>query len=303
MFELARPEYLYIGLSAILPIIFAPKFRRKSFSIPSFYPKRLNLRSKAAAATTLILILSVSFLIALSFAEPQAITKRTVPLEESGNLVMVLIDVSGSMRPHNRTREIFEEIISQDLGALIGLSLYSTENYIARHFSPKALFLKGVLDNVKEIEEISSDTMTAEALLMVNRFFNLTSLSDQQKKSIVLISDLQDNHKEIAKAIKAIVKNGINVYIIVVSDTEKSANEKMFNFQNILGSLPVQMAWSENQRELSRIYQAIKDKETILVGEEEIINRISLAPDFLLPLLGLAVLAIVASETKLRKVK
>lgn len=305
--EFASPLYFWLGGAVILLGMFLPFLKRKRelHFDRGYWKKKIKLVNKKTWAIPALIIV-ISLLTAAALANPLIVEKRNIPFY--GKPVMVVVDVSGSMgltyrekdSPLGKAREVFDDITKRDLGATIGLSLYSSESYIARDFTTKIELLKDALENEREIEEISTGTMTALALKKTREFFSREV--EAKNKSIILISDLEDDLREVSREIKNCLEAGINLYVIVIQEKSESAHLSMQRLKNLIGINKVKMVWAEDKGGISQICEEIRQMESSLAGETEVLSRKSLTP-FLLPaILGLTILSIVLSETIFRKI-
>lgn len=305
--EFASPLYFWIGGAVILFGIFIPFFRKRRllrFDL-GYWNKKVKLGSKKAW-TIPVLIIIISLLVAAVLAGPQIIEKRSIPFY--GKPVMVVTDISGSMSAKyneeiskfEKTKEVFYDLVEQDLGASIGLLIYSSESYIARDFATKTELLKDTLENEGEIQEISSGTNTTRALWEARRFFS--EKVQAEDKTIVLISDLMDNLDRVGREMQKISEEDIKIYVIVVDEKSERAYGSIQTLKSIVGSEDVKMVWAEDKEGINRIYEEIRQMEISLTGEEEILSQRSLTPVLLPIIFGLIVLSIVLSETIFRKI-
>lgn len=312
-FELASPLYFWMGSLLILVLIFLPLFRKKkglSFPI-GFFKRKLKERRSELGSPKIrlipILIVISSLLIALALAHPQSLQKRAVPFYGQKPIMMVF-DASGSMKEKydkdiskfEKMREALYDFIEKDLGANIGILIYSDGNYIARDFAPKLEFLRDTLENEHEIAKIAGGTNTPWALWTARNFFQKVNIKN---KSIVLFSDLEDRLDWIALEIKRCLKDGIKSYVIVVQKEEKGAYRMIDELKTFLGGeRGVKMIWIEDKEGISQIYQEIKARKSAFTGEIEVLSQKSLLPFLIQIILGLILILVVLSETIFRKI-
>jgi hypothetical protein len=251
---------------------------------------------------------------AVVLANPQSVTKRSVPIY--GKPVMVVIDVSGSMAyverypekegvaeeisDSEKARRVFDDILSRDLGVDFGLLLYSTENYIARYFASQKNLLKDTLENKEEIYFISTATRTAAALARAHRFFSENIVA--KDKAILLISDLKgdrDAMEETADEMERALRAGIKIYVIIIESEKQGMVGARPRLPEIRG---VKIAGMNDEYGIVEICQAIAAMELSQIREDEILLRKSLIPFLIPPILGLVVLCLILSETRFRKI-
>lgn len=306
-FQPASPLYFWIGAVVILTLIFLPFFKKKGLWWNlKFWEKKVRLGGTQILILS-ILIVMISLLISVALANPQIVAKRSIPFYGQKPIMMV-VDVSGSMEKKftedltsfKRMREAFYDLIERDLGANIGILIYSDSHYIARDFAPKLEFLRDSLENDKEISELSGGTQTAPALRTARVFFSEKTKSED--KSIILFSDLEDRRDWIALEMEACLEAGIRLYVIVVEPEEKRAYAKMDQLKILMGGKGVEIVWIEDQAGINRICQEIKERKSSFTGEIEVLSKKSLLPYLIPGILGLVLLVVILSETIFRKI-
>lgn len=311
-FQFTSSFYFWVGGAVILFLIFFPLLKKGKILRwdRGYWVKKVpGLKRKRAWLVSGLMIV-ISLLIAAVFTNPQLTEKRSIPLQ--GKPVMVLIDVSGSIginysssdpevySAFKEIKRVYQEIISRDLGATIGLSFYSDQSYIARDFAEKPELLWDTIENEKELQEISMGTRTAEALFAVRMFF---SENIQAKdKTIILISDLEDNLDSVAYEMNRVLEDGINLNVIAIAKEFQTSQKNIQILKGKTGSSEIKMIWSGDKQGLDEICENISQMENSFISKTEIVSRKSLLP-FLLPvILGLIILSIILSETIFRKI-
>jgi hypothetical protein len=294
----------------LLFIFFPPLWRRRRITLDlTFWKKRLGAGSKVIWILPVLIALT-TILMAAALADPQVLTERTVPI--FGRPVLVVVDVSGCMgyvgrrgedlAGFEKAHQILNEVLDGDLEADFGLLFFSSENYIARYFSPKKDLLKDTLEVTEEIREISYGTRMASALALGRRF-----LSDKVKakeKALVVISDVQESPSAIAETteeLEKMITAGIKVYIVVLFQ------ESWWNMNSGPLSIPIQLQGLDvvgmNDRQgISRIRREIASMTSSPIREDAVLSRTSLIPHLVLPILGLVALCLVLSETCFRRI-
>ena len=306
--EFASPLYFLASSGAIIFFIFftgREKRRKLVFDWGYYKKKKIKLQSKRIWLL-LFLIVVVSLVFASALGNLKTIAKRSISSYEKP--VLVALDVSGSMisiyteglSKFKKTREVFYDIKRQDLGANIGLMLFSGDNYIARDFVPSIELLEDTVENDQEIDKISGGTEIAKALAAARVFF--TKNLQAKSKSIILISDLEDIFPPIAQEIDKDSASGIKVYAIVIEADPESAHEKIYALKDNLKNKEVRMVWVEDKNGISQIYEEIKAEKGSLTGKEEVISKRSIVIFLFWGLTGLMALIAVFSETIFRKV-
>jgi len=291
-------------------IFFPPLWRRRRVTLDLAFWKRRVGHSGRVVWVMPGLAGLITVLMAAALADPQVLAERTVPIY--GRPALVVVDVSGSMgyvgrrgedlAGFEKAHQILDEVLDGDLEADFGLLFFSSENYIARYFAPKKDLLKDTLEVTEEIREISYGTRTAEALGLARRF-----LSDKVKakeKALVLISDLQESPSalaETAEELDKILKAGVKAYLVVLFQ------ETWWNMSNGSFSVPIQLQGLDivgmNDRQgISRIRREIASMTSSPIREDVVLSRTSLIPYLILPILGLATLCLVLSETCFRRI-
>lgn len=307
---LASPSYFLIAGAAIIFLIFFPiwKIKKNLRWDRNYWKKKLPELKQRKHWVLLVFIVLTSLVVAAAFANLQLAEKKIFATNEKP--VMLLIDVSGSINPSDSAEknafsvfvevaEIYREITSHDLGAAIGISFYSDQNYIARNFASKPEYLKDTIENKKELEEISRGTKTAPALFHARAFFS--EKIQAKDKTIILISDLEDDYFSIANEIRQIANDGINLYVIVVTKESQKAHGRIQNLKRN-GNDNIKMVWFKDKDEINQIYQEISEMESSPAEVTDVTSRKSLLPFLLLLILGLILLSIIISETIFRKI-
>jgi len=304
--EFASPLSFWIASAlALLFVFFPPLWKRGGLTLNlTFWKKKVEFKSKVVWILP-VLIAVTTVLIAATLADPQVLTKRTVPIY--GKPALAVVDISGSMwyvgrggealAGFEKAREVLNEVLDGDLEADFGLLLFSSENYIARYFAPKKELLKDTLEVTEEIQEISYGTRAAAALALARRF-----LSDKIKakdKALILISDLQESPSattETTQELEKILKAGIKVYVIFMSQ------ERLANIGEEPRPIPIQLQGldiveMDDRYGISRIRREIASMASSPIKEEAVLSRTSLISYLVPPILGLVTLCLVLSET------
>lgn len=313
-FEFTSPLYFWIGGAAIIFLIYFSVLKPKKnlrWDRGYWIKKIPRLKSKKPRVLFVIIGLT-SLLIAAAFANPQITEKRSIPLY--GNPVMILIDISASVGPiyssnsgqqgtfsaFQETKNVFYNITQRDTGASIGLSFYSDQSYIARDFAEKLEFLGDTIENTEELNEISIGTETAEALFNVRMYFS--EKVKTQNKTIILISDLVDDFDSVAYEMKQVLEDGINLYVIAISEYPNLAYINIQALKVRIGSNSPKMVWHKDTEGIDKISEEISKMESSVTGEVEILSQRSLLPFILPAILGLIILSVILSETIFRKI-
>ena len=309
--EFASPRSFWIASAlALLFVFFPPLWKRRGLTLNlTFWKKKVEFKSKVVWILP-VLIAVTTVLIAATLADPQVLTKRTVPIY--GKPALAVVDISGSMwyvgrrgeelAGFEKAREVLNEVLDGDLEADFGLLLFSSENYIARYFAPKKELLKDTLEVAEEIQEISYGTRAAAALALARRF-----LSDKIKakdKALILISDLQESPSataETTQELEKISKAGIKVYVIFMSQ------ERLANIGEEPRPIPIQLQGldiveMDDRYGISRIRREIASMASSPIKEEAVLSRTSLISYLVPPILGLVTLCLVLSETCFRRI-
>lgn len=309
-FESVPPFYFWAGGALIIFLIFFPALRNKinlRWDRGYWIKKVPGLKTKKHWIL-FILIGLISLLIAAAIANPQMVVKRSIP--QYGKPVMILIDISGSINPGDSRPEFFSafreaknvyyDIIRYETGATIGLSFYSDHHYIARDFAEKLEFLEDTIENSDELQEISQGTKTAEALYRTRVYFSEKVRA--KDKTIILISDLDDDYNPIARQMSGILEDGINLYVIAVTEKFPQANQSIQALKSRVGDSRVKMIWYKEADGINKICEEISRMESSITGEAEILSRKSLLPFILPAILGLMIASFILSETIFRKI-
>jgi hypothetical protein len=309
--EFASPLLFWITVALGLICIFFPTVRKKRGVRLDlgFWKKKIRFRGKGSWIMPL-LIAATTLLLAATLADPQVLSKRTVPIY--GKPALVVVDVSGSMgyvgrrgqdlTGYEKAHEVLNEVFAGDLEADFGLLFFSSENYIARYFASKKELLKDTLEVTEEIREISYGTRTAEALALARRF--LSEKIQVKPRALILISDLEESPSasaETAQELEMILKSGIKVYVILMVqetwwEATRDAKEAPVHLQGL------DIVEMDDTYGISRIRREIASMASSAIKEETVLSRTSLIPYLIPPLLGLVALGLVFSETYFRRI-
>jgi hypothetical protein len=316
--EFSSPRSFWIGSAAALFLIFFPfPGRKRGLALDlQFWKRRVAFRSERVWVLSILVALA-SLLMGAVLADPHLVRKKTVRIY--GKPVMVVIDVSGSMeyRPRRRptapmlpreeelsnfekARKAFQNLLSRNPEVDFGLLLFSTENYVARYFTPKHELLSDTLENKEEITFISLGTRAAEALAKARTFF--TENVEAREKAIVLISDLEGDLEATMKMAEELERDlwtGIKVYVVVI---EKDRKTGVDGSQRLSSIEELKMVGMYDEAGIDRICAEMATLERSPIREETAVEKRSLIPFLIPPLLGLMVLCLVLSETRFRKV-
>ena len=310
-FEFATPLYYFgIGSTLLLLMIFFPwprKGRGLAIDLQYWKPK-VAFKSKRFLVLS-ILVAITSILMAGILSYPQ-VTARSIT-SIYGKPVTLVIDISGSMGHEEspekevlsgieQARIVFYDLIGRRLDVNFSLLLYSTENYVARHFTYKNELFRDTLDNIEEIKYISKGTRIAEALAKARQFF-VDNIEGKADKAIVLITDLEVDAWAMSKMVKEIERDilaGIKVYVIAIGEGKVAAY--LATYQSQFEGL--QMVYMYDRDGINQICKEISAMQISTVREEEVLSKKSLIPFLILPALGVITLSMILGETRLRKI-
>lgn len=312
--EFASPLYFWIASALVLLLIFFPlPSRRRGLALDlNYWRRRVEFKRERVWVLSLLVAIT-SILMTTVLADPQMVTKQSLPIY--GKPVMAVVDVSGSMEykgspgekvttaaeeasNFERARGVFYDILHRDSKADFGLLLYSTKNYVARYFAYKNELLKDTLENTEEVSFISTGTQTTAALAKA-RFF-LSEKIQAKEKAIVLISDLHSDLEgliEMAEEMESALWAGIKVYVIVIGGERGLAYWAPRRTQK-----EVRVVGMYDEYGIDQICAEISAMESSLIGEQEILSRVSLVPFLIPPVLGLITLCLILSGTRFRKI-
>jgi Ca-activated chloride channel family protein len=226
MIRFFSPEWLW--LLAFLPVIALWRGRRGSVAAVEYSNAHLvravsrSTRSRSGAWLTGVTLLALTFFI-LGLARPQ-MGSTSAPIQASGIDIMLLLDVSGSMRsldfqlddkPASRV-DVVKSVVSKFIQARpndrIGLTIFAGAPYLV---SPLTLDHDWLLQNLERVKIGAVDDGTAIGSAIaagVNRLRNQSASS----KVIVLLTDGQNNSGKVSPLIAAQAARalGIRVYTI-----------------------------------------------------------------------------------------
>jgi hypothetical protein len=143
-------------------------------------------------------------------------------------------------------------------------------------------------------------TRTAEALAKARQF--LSEKITARDKAIILISDLEGDFDaliETADEIDSALKTGIKVYVIVMREGKQMKAVWGPRESQVREMKMVRM---DDQDGIDHICKEIGEMERSLIREEEISLKEPLISFLIPPILGLLVLCLLLSETRLRKI-
>ncbi len=297
--ELASPSLLIFiaGAILILTCVFLSPFgHKRSLYFPlGFWQKRVALKSRKAIALSVALVLT-SLAISLVFVQPAYTVQKHVPAEY-GKPVMVIVDVSASMGSiYEESLRVFEKIKRADLGASLGLMLYSNDAYIARDFAPDEELLNDSLDNKAEVAEISAGTETAKAISLARYFF--AKDAQAEPKTMILVSDLDDALYAVANEMRQAITEGVTIYVIaIVSD-----QYRIYELRQFLGAHGATIVEASDESGIDYIFQKIQESEGSFASYGDTSEKKDLTGLVLLLALGLAGATLLLSETIARKI-
>jgi len=226
MIRFFSPEWLW--LLTLLPVIALWRGRRGSVAAVEYSNAQLvravarSTRSRSGAWLTAVSLLALAFFI-LGLARPQ-IGSTSAPIQASGIDIMLLLDVSGSMRsldfrlddkPASRV-DVVKSVVSKFIQARpndrIGLTIFAGAPYLVSPLTLDHDWLLQNLDRVK-IGAVDDGTAIGSAIAAgVNRLRDQSASS----KVIVLLTDGQNNAGKVSPLIAAQAARalGIRVYTI-----------------------------------------------------------------------------------------
>lgn len=308
--EFAAPLYAAAGGVVLLLLVLTPLRRdRRGIAIHlQWWKRHVDFRSRRLLVVSILTAL-VSILLAGTFGDPTITFDSVAAIY--GKPVMTVVDVSGSMeaKPSRRAEDqrtsyekalgTFLDLIGRRPDANFGLLLYSTEHYIARHFSYKNELFADTLDNKEEVLYISTGTRTAEALAKAREFLMANTVKGADK-AILLISDLHVNADEMlrmAEEIEREIMSGIKVYIIFTGGGK--AGESAGPVSQREGLTTVEMS---DEHGIDQVCKEISEMELSAIREEAVPTKRSLSPLLVGPAMGIIGLCLVLTETRFRKI-
>ena len=231
MIRLENPQFLYLWI--LIPLFYLLHY---------FYirAKRKKLKQFAEVKTQQIIIPDLSigkqyfkftlwnlalFFLILALANPQqgtSIEKK----ERTGTDLMVCLDVSNSMlaehlkpKRNSRAKQTHTQLVNQLEGNRIGIDVFAGTSFVHLPITSDYTAAKTFIDviDTKLIE--TQGTSIAESL---EKAFSAFENQDETKRSrsIILISDGEDNEEGALDATKEIAKEGVVVNTIGLGQTE-----------------------------------------------------------------------------------
>jgi Ca-activated chloride channel homolog len=331
MIRFLSPEWLW--LLALVPVLALWRGRRGAVAAVEYSNTQLmravarETRSRSGAWLTSIKMLVLALLI-FGMARPQT-GSTTVQTQASGIDIMLLLDVSGSMRsldfrleghPISRVdvvKSVVANFIEQRPDDRIGLTIFAGAPYL---ISPVTLDHDWLLQNLDRVQIGTTEDGTAIGSGIAA---GLNRLRDQAAKSkiIVLLTDGQNNTGRISPltAAQAARALGIRVYTIGIGVrgeapfpvTDSFGNQRIVmekvdidevTLQKIAATTGAQFYRATNTEALTRIYADIDrlEKTTRTVKSYE--RWQELFSWFLVPALLLLCVGVVLEQTLWRRV-
>ncbi len=309
------PVPFWIAGGVMLLLLFFPWFMKKrGLALDLKYWKgKVEFNSKRYWIMSVPVVI-ITILMAGVLSGPQVTTKTVTNVY--GFPVMLVVDISGSMgvgysfnTPFGYSYQIFDKLTSLRGDINFGLLMFSTDKYIARYFANKDELFYDSLDNLKEIQEISTGTGISGAMQLAHQF--MTKNIDGEG-AIILISDMDTSALEWQRIISEINQmklEGIKTYMITPYDAETIA--KLAASGGGIGrtsGIDIKQASdlyiiSMNDMEgINLVCQDIMTMQMSLIREDIIKEKDSLIPYFIIPALGLLGLCLVLGETGFRKI-
>lgn len=224
MFRIQTPEVLYllilIPLFVFLYILYIRKKKRKLYS---FIDKGLCETiipelSFGKHWLKFILILIAYFFLVVAIANPQIGTS----LEKSqrkGSDLMICLDISNSMyaediKPNriSRAKQALNRLVDQLNGDRIGIVVFAGSSFVQLPITNDYGAAKTFIDIIDPSMIVNQGTVIGQALKMAEESFG-EEVNDKSK-SIILISDGEDNDQEAIVTAKDIAKKGIVINTI-----------------------------------------------------------------------------------------
>ncbi len=313
--EFGSPLYFWIGAVLALLLIFFP-LRGKANALAMdlhYWQPRVALKSTGVWVLSLLVAI-ISVLLAGVLSTPEVTSKTSVSL--AGKPVLAIVDVSGSMgvpptakdapgadtrTNYEKARSVFDDLISRWPDVDFGLLMYSTENYVARYFAYKNELLKDSMENQSEIDFISSGTRPVEALFKARKFF--TDKVKGQDKTIVLITDLDVDLVTMMGIVEEIQKDilaNIKVYVIQVGGDPQPGAHWDPNAANTKQTLPIVSMYDKEG--IDQVCKQISEMQAAPLEQEQVLQKSSLIPFLIAPIVGLVLMLLVLSETRFRKI-
>ncbi|MFH1854642.1 MAG: VWA domain-containing protein [Candidatus Omnitrophota bacterium] len=322
---------LFLVLLSVIPLFVWDYFRRSLakdsgivFSdISVFKGIRPGFRARYRHAS-MILRMTVLFILILAMARPQAGQKEEEIITEGIDIVLTL-DTSGSMKaedfkPQNRlgaAKEVMEEFIKSRLNDRIGLVVFSRFSFTQCPLTLDYGVLLNLLDKI-HIGMIEDGTAIGTAIAnSVNRLRDSTAKS----KVIILLTDGINNAGKIdpltaAKAAKAL---GIKIYTIgagrpggalyPVEDPIFGKRYVQMNteidevlLKQIADETSGMYFRAKDEKGLREIYETIGKLEKTKIETKEYANYTELAGYLLLPALIILLLETTLANTVFRKI-
>lgn len=329
--EFGRPMALLLLLA--VPLVFWAARRHRSRAPVLHLPSRALVEGVRPTIAARLRWLPDFFrmvavaLVAASLANPRARTTEVLDLTHEGIDVMLVFDVSGSMRavdfkPHDRlhvAKEITGEFIDGRPNDRIGLTIFAGEAYTLVPLTRDHTSFKEIFDTVSYgvIEDGTAiGNGVATALLRLRE-------SEADTKVIVLITDGDNNAGQIApmQAAAMAKKLGVQIHTILVGDGGEApypAGKDMWGrtvYRNVVIPVDAELlermsgltggrSWVATDREaLEQDFQELLDEldRTEIEDESARVSYLPLFPLFVLPAVLLVLLELLLGATRLRR--
>lgn len=328
--ELGRPIALLLLLAVPLVYLVARRYRSRAAvlrlpgrvlveGIRPTFAQRLRWLPSAMR------IMAVG-LVAVALAHPQERTTEVLDRTQEGVDIMIVFDVSGSMRaidfePHDRlhvAKEITSDFIDGRSNDRIGLTIFAGEAYTLVPLTHDHTALKEIFAGVSygELEDGTAiGNGVASALLRLRE-------SEADSKVIVLVTDGDNNAGQIApmQAAAMAEKLGVQIHTILVGDggaVPFPAGKDMWGrtvYRDVVIPVDAELlermsgltggrSWIATDREeLEEDFQELLDEleRTVIEDEEALVSFTPLFPLFVLPAVLLVLLELMLSSTRLR---
>ena len=301
LLEIVYHSYFFLLAALFMLALFVPIFLKgRAIYFPlGFWEKKVRLR-KPILLLMPLLVVSTALLFAFIISGPET-SKQKIASREYNQPVLLVMDVSGSMSSlYEMQLKAFNKITRTNQQASFGLIIYSDYAYVARDFAPDISLLADTIENETEISTISGGTNTTQALALARSLFAKEGVGSGPK-SIVLISDLDDDLERVSRQMNFSLADDINIFIVGIGDNEYYTQQQFSRLQRMLAR-EVFFAPAQNESAMSYLLKELQNRgEGFMVASREKEKDYS-GGAFLPPLIALFLLSLFFSATTLRKI-
>ena len=327
MFNFDAPYLLLLALPVAALLFWRFRYWKREAHVPypSFLPlKKIGVtRSSRLGFIPWVLRISALILLIVILARPQS-SSKVEEIHTEGIDIILALDISSSMlaedfQPQNRigaAKEVAKQFISGRISDRIGLIVFSGESYTSCPLTMDYNILEKFIDEI-EVGVIEDGTAIGNALA---NGLNRLRESKAKSKIIILLTDGENNRGEIdpLTAAQAATPFGVKIYTIGVGKEGTAPYPFKTPFGVRYQQVPVKIDEellqkvaditggryfrATNESKLKEIYSIIDRMEKSKIEVKEYRKYSELYLPYALAALGLVVLEILLTGTRLRRI-